>query len=105
MATLTVYTEVMTHKRREHQIDRLEMACALAALGTVSAGLVWAVNANLSMVLTMLVAADAVLRDLQVLWLPKETRSEGPNTSEASIPVHQRTPGKTDPRTMSVLRE
>ena len=95
----------MPHKRRERQIDRLEMACALAALGAVPAGLVWAVNANLFMVLTMLVAAYAVLRDLHVFWLPKETRSEGPNTSEASIPVHQRTPGKTYPRTMSLLRE
>lgn len=95
----------MRHTRRERQAGMLEIACALAALATVSASLVWEVNANLFIVLIMLVAAYAVLRDLRVLWLSKETRSEAPNNSEASAPVHQRTTGETRPRTISLLRE
>lgn len=93
----------MTQKQRERQIGILEIACALAALATVSASLVWEVNGNLFIVLIMLVAAYAVL--LRVLWLSKKTRNEGSDTSEASVPVHQRTPGETRPRAISLLRE
>lgn len=95
----------MTDKRRERQIDMLEMACALAAPATVLASRVRGVNANLFMVLIMLVAAYAVLRNLPVLWLSKATRSEDPDTSESSAPVHQQTPSGAHPRTISLLRE